>query len=57
MRYVYKTMKSPVGTLKLVASEKGLAAILWEHDNPRRVRLEVDRRMIDIRCSSRPNGS
>jgi methylated-DNA-[protein]-cysteine S-methyltransferase len=41
MRYVYKTMKSPVGTLKLVGSEAGLAAILWEHDNPRRVRLEA----------------
>jgi methylated-DNA-[protein]-cysteine S-methyltransferase len=41
MRYVCKTMKSPVGTLKLVASEAGLAAILWEHDNPRRVRLEA----------------
>jgi methylated-DNA-[protein]-cysteine S-methyltransferase len=32
-------MKSPVGELKLVASEKGLAAILWENDNPHRVRL------------------
>lgn len=39
MSYVYKTMKSPVGELKLVASDKGLAAILWENDNPRRVRL------------------
>lgn len=41
MRYVCKTMKSPVGTLRLVASEAGLAAILWEQDNPRRVRLEA----------------
>jgi methylated-DNA-[protein]-cysteine S-methyltransferase len=32
-------MKSPVGELKLVASDEGLAAILWENDNPRRVRL------------------
>jgi methylated-DNA-[protein]-cysteine S-methyltransferase len=39
MNYVYKVMKSPVGALKLVASDKGLAAILWENDNPRRVRL------------------
>lgn len=39
MIYAYKTMKSPVGELKLVASDKGLAAILWENDNPRRVRL------------------
>src|ERR1700742_3780973 len=39
MAYVYKTMKSPVGILKLVASDKGLAAILWEDDDPKRVRL------------------
>ena len=39
MAYVYKTMKSPVGELKLVASDKGLAAILWENDDPKRVRL------------------
>jgi hypothetical protein len=28
MNYVYKTIESPVGKLKLVASDKGLAAIL-----------------------------
>jgi methylated-DNA-[protein]-cysteine S-methyltransferase len=39
MKLVYKTMNSPVGELKLVASDKGLVAILWENDNPRRVRL------------------
>ena len=37
--YSYKTMKSPVGVLKLVAGERGLAAILWENDDPKRVRL------------------
>ena len=37
--YSYKTIKSPVGRLKLVASERGLAAILWENDDPKRVRL------------------
>jgi methylated-DNA-[protein]-cysteine S-methyltransferase len=37
--YAFKTMKSPVGEIKLVAGEKGLAAILWENDNPKRVRL------------------
>jgi methylated-DNA-[protein]-cysteine S-methyltransferase len=37
--YSYKTMKSPVGRLKLIASEHGLAAILWENDDPKRVRL------------------
>jgi methylated-DNA-[protein]-cysteine S-methyltransferase len=41
MKYVFKTMPSPVGNLKLVASDKGLAAILWENDNPRRVRLSA----------------
>lgn len=39
MTYAYKTMKSPVGELKLVASDKGLAAVLWEKDDPKRVRL------------------
>jgi methylated-DNA-[protein]-cysteine S-methyltransferase len=33
MSYSYKTMKSPVGELKLIASDKGLAALLWENDN------------------------
>jgi methylated-DNA-[protein]-cysteine S-methyltransferase len=39
MGYVYKLIDSPVGRLKLIASDKGLAAILWEKDDPRRVRL------------------
>jgi methylated-DNA-[protein]-cysteine S-methyltransferase len=39
MKYVYKIIKSPVGKLKLVATEKGLTAILWEKDDPRRVPL------------------
>ena len=39
MNLVCKFMASPVGKLKLVASEKGLVAILWENDNPRRVFL------------------
>jgi methylated-DNA-[protein]-cysteine S-methyltransferase len=39
--YVYKTMPSPVGELKLIASENGLAAILWENDDPQRIRLAV----------------
>ncbi len=39
MPYSYKTIESPVGELKLVASDKGLAAILWKHDDPDRVRL------------------
>ena len=39
MDYVYKFIASPVGSLKLVASRQGLAAILWENDDPERVRL------------------
>ena len=39
MTYTYKTMPSPVGDLKLVASERGLSAILWENDAPNRVHL------------------
>jgi methylated-DNA-[protein]-cysteine S-methyltransferase len=37
--YVYKMIESPVGQLKLIASTRGLAAVLWENDDPRRVRL------------------
>ena len=39
--YVYKIVPSPVGRLKLIASNDGLAAILWENDPPGRVRLNV----------------
>src|SRR5258708_17271679 len=39
MAYEYKVISSPVGNLKLVASQKALAAILWEKENPRRVPL------------------
>jgi methylated-DNA-[protein]-cysteine S-methyltransferase len=38
--YVTKTVDSPVGALKLVASDRGLAAILWPDDDPLRVRLD-----------------
>ncbi len=34
-------MPSPVGTLTLVATDDGLAAILWENDRPGRVRLNI----------------
>jgi len=37
MGHVCKTVASPVGALTLVASDKGLTAILWENDD--RVRL------------------
>ncbi len=39
MTYSYKMIASPVGELKLIASDKGLAAILWENDDPKRVRI------------------
>lgn len=39
MPHAFTTMPSPVGTLTLVASDKGLAAILWEDDRPGRVPL------------------
>src|SRR5437763_17002962 len=40
MSLSYKIIQSPVGKLKLVASDKDLVAILWENDNPRRVLLK-----------------
>lgn len=39
MRLVHKTVESPVGRLKLVANDRGLAAVLWENDDPKRVPL------------------
>lgn len=39
MTYVYKTMPSPVGVLTLVASDLGLAGVLWEKERPDRVDL------------------
>jgi len=39
MSLFYKFIDSPVGQLKLVASDKGLVAILWHNDKPTRVPL------------------
>ena len=39
MSLAYKVIDSPVGKLKLVASDAGLVAVLWENDKPNRVRL------------------
>ena len=39
MCLAYKMIDSPVGKLKLVANDKALVAVLWENDNPTRVRL------------------
>ena len=42
-RHVFKRVASPVGTLTLVATDTGLAAILWENERPDRVRLDIER--------------
>jgi len=39
MKLAFIEMASPVGTLKLVANETALVAVLWENENPKRVRL------------------
>lgn len=39
MAYAFKNFLSPIGVLKLVASDKGLTAVLWENDRPTRVPL------------------
>ncbi len=38
---VYARTLTPVGLLTLVASNEGLAAVLWENDPPNRVRLHL----------------
>ncbi len=42
-RHVSTRVSSPVGTLTLVATDDGLAAVLWENDPPGRVRLDIER--------------
>ena len=39
MRLFFKHMPSPVGVLRLVAHDQALVAVLWENENPKRVRL------------------
>jgi methylated-DNA-[protein]-cysteine S-methyltransferase len=39
MSLAYKIIDSPVGNLKLAASDQGLVAVLWQNDKPSRVRL------------------
>jgi methylated-DNA-[protein]-cysteine S-methyltransferase len=34
-----KTFASPVGALKLIATDAGLSAVLWPNDDPKRVRV------------------
>src|SRR5579871_1855575 len=69
MNYSYKIMPTVVGKLKLIASDKGLAAILWENDKPSRVRLspiaedknhpvlvETERQLNDYFAGTRSGG-
>jgi methylated-DNA-[protein]-cysteine S-methyltransferase len=46
-RHVFKRTPSPVGTLTLVATDQGLAAILWANERPGRVRLQLDAEEVD----------
>jgi len=39
MSLAFKIMESPVGKLKLVASDEGLVAVLWRLERPSRTRL------------------
>jgi methylated-DNA-[protein]-cysteine S-methyltransferase len=32
--HFYQTMESPLGTLKLIASDRGLVAVLWDNEDP-----------------------
>lgn len=47
MSTFHTTLASEVGELKLIASDRGLAAILWENDNPARVKLDPGERRDD----------
>lgn len=47
MSYAYRTMSSPVGELTLLASARGLAAVLWENDDPARVKLSPRTKVLD----------
>jgi methylated-DNA-[protein]-cysteine S-methyltransferase len=39
MSFVFRTVASPVGRLTLVGNDRGLAAVLWEGDEPSRLRF------------------
>ncbi|GFE75645.1 methylated-DNA--[protein]-cysteine S-methyltransferase [Novosphingobium sp. TCA1] len=41
MALARSTLPSPVGELTLIASDTGLVAVLWENDDPARVRTHV----------------
>lgn len=39
MQLYFKEIETPVGRLKLVAHDQALVAVLWENENPDRVRI------------------
>ena len=41
-QYVYKWVSSPVGRLKLVATDSALAGVLWETERAGRVRVDIE---------------
>jgi methylated-DNA-[protein]-cysteine S-methyltransferase len=41
MSLFYKEIESPVGKLKLVANSNALVAVLWEREQPKRVKLDT----------------
>lgn len=41
MTYAYDHVPFPLGHLKIVAGDNGLVALLWENDDPKRVRLST----------------
>ena len=49
-----KTMASPVGALTLIANEAGLSAVLWQNDDPKRVRAGISRGALSEDCRVSP---
>jgi methylated-DNA-[protein]-cysteine S-methyltransferase len=39
MQHYHNKIQTPVGELKLIVNDNGLAAILWENDDPARVKI------------------
>ena len=54
MQLSFMYMSTPVGQLKLVAHETALVAVLWQNENPKRVRLAelVEQRDHPILCAA-----
>ncbi|MGB9192095.1 methylated-DNA--[protein]-cysteine S-methyltransferase [Acinetobacter sp.] len=47
MKLSFMQMASPVGILKLVANDTALVAVLWENENPKRLRLAELMEQVD----------